>query len=319
MVKNEAKILVLLLISIVLVACTQSSKLKSEAKEQMEQTFKESANDPSSVKFSDAEFVFNDDSLCIIHVNVSAKNGFGADVKSKVEYVFIKSNNKHYEGFQEIKNSEDGVYLSKEKFDKEKKGKIYENLSYEAGLHYLAAIFINTQGREAGIKDGTFFRIPVPTGTGSWEINSYTDEFGEKDAEKYLVINGIGVFSNSATTDSRMTAVLFVDKSGDFSLRLVEYDSSIVKSDEYYDVRVKDKDGKIYEWVMINNEESGQMMPSTLYSNQTSNDLNKTMEKILNKGGIVTFVIKEQNAYSTPDTYLFKIDVTGYQKAKSFL
>ena len=293
--------------------------LKSDAEKQMKQTFKEIAKDPSSVKLSDDEIVYNDDSLCIIHVDYSAKNGLGTEVKSKFEYVFIKSNDKYYEGFQEIKNTEDGVYVSKEKFDKEKAGKIYENLSYETGLHYLAAIFINNEGREAGVKDGDFFSIPVPTGTGLWEINSYTDEFGEKGAAKYLVINGKGVFSNSATTDSRMTAVLFVEKSGAFSLRLVEYDSSIVKSDDYYDVRVKDKDGEIYEWVMSNDEESGQMTTSTIFSDQNGTDLNQIMEKILNKGGVVTFAVKERNAYSTPDTYLFKINVSGYKKAKSLL
>jgi hypothetical protein len=30
----------------------------------------------------------------------------------------------------------------------------------------------------------------------------------------------------------------------------------------------------------------------------------------LKKGGIVTFSIKEKYAYSTPDKYLFKMDVT---------
>lgn len=42
-----------------------------------------------------------------------------------------------------------------------------------------------------------------------------------------------------------MTALLFVDKSNYFSLRLVEYNSLIVKSDNYYDVRIKDKDREI--------------------------------------------------------------------------
>lgn len=319
MANKGLKIFGLLFICLIMGACSQSSKLKSYAKKQMEQTFKEIAKDPSSVKLSDEDIVYNDDSLCIIHVNFSAKNGLGADVKYRFEYVFIHSNNKEYEGFQQINDEEDGVFVAKEKYAKSKNGKIFENLSYEEGLHYLAAVFVNTEGREAGNKEGSFFNIPVPTGTGSWEINSYTDEFGEKGAVKYLVIQGIGVFSNSATTDSRMTAVLFVDKSDAFSLRLIEYDSNIVKSDDYYDVRVKDNDGQIYEWVMSNDEESGQMTTNTFFSDRTDSELNQTMQKILNKGGVVTFAIKERNAYSTPDTYLFKINVTGYKKAKSLL
>ena len=82
---------------------------------------------------------------------------------------------------------------------------------------------------------------------------------------------------------------------------------------------MKDNDGQIYEWVMSNDEESGQMTTNTFFSDRTDSELNQTMQKILNKGGVVTFAIKERNAYSTPDTYLFKINVTGYKKAKSLL
>jgi hypothetical protein len=45
----------------------------------------------------------------------------------------------------------------------------------------------------------------------------------------------------------------------------------------------------------------------------------KKMEEILAKGGTITVSVKERNAYSTPDTYLFKLNVDGYTKAKSFL
>ena len=292
-------------------SCSESAKLEKAAKEQMEATFKEMARDPSSVSLSNIETVYSDDSLCILHCDFSAKNGLGAEVKDKCEYIFIRSNGKDYESYMEINKSEEGVFVNKEKYEKEKKGTIYEPLPYEAGLRYLAAIYVNGKGREAGVKDGEPFNIPVPTGTGSWELRAYQDEFGEKGSQKYLLLMGSGVFSNSATTNSRMTAILYMDKD-DFSFKLVEYDSSVVKTDHSYTYRIKDADGDVYEMTLYNSETSGQM--STWGSEHM-----KKMEEILAKGGTITVSVRERNAYSTPDTYLFKLNVEGYNKAKTYL
>ena len=292
-------------------SCSESAKLEKAAKEQMETTFKEMARDPSSVQLSNIETVYSDDSLCILHCDFSAKNGLGAEVKDKCEYIFIHSNVKNYESYMEINKSEEGVFVSKEKYEKDKKGTIYESLSYEAGLRYHAAIYVNGKGREAGVKDGEDFNIPVPTGTGSWELRAYQDEFGEKGSQKYLLLMGSGVFSNSATTNSRMTAILYMDKD-DFSFKLIEYDSSVVKSDHSYTYRIKDSEGDVYEMTLYNSDSSGQM--STWGSEHM-----KKMEEILSKGGIITVSVRERNAYSTPDTYLFKLNVDGYTKAKTYL
>ena len=302
----------IVLIVLALCSCSQKSKLESMAKEQMEKTFKEMAKNPESVKLSNLETVYSDDSLCIIHVDFSAKNGFGNEVKDRCEYIYISSNGKNYESYQEISKEEDGIFVSQEMYNKEKKGTIYETLDYEPGLRYLAAIYVNGNGREAGNSEGESFSIPVPTGTGSWEMKSYKDEFGEEGASKYLVLMGSGVFSNSATTNSKMSAVLFMDKSGDFSFKLIEYNSSVVKSADLYDYRIKDSEGEVHAMTLYNGEESGQM------SSWLSED-KETIKKILNKGGIITVSVREREAYSTPDTYLFKLDVTGYSKAASFL
>ena len=130
-----------------LCSCSQKSKLESMAKDQMEKTFKEMAKDPESVKMSNLETVYSDDSLCIIHVDFAAKNGLGNEIKDRCEYIFISSNGKNYESYQEIAKEEDGVFVSQDKYNKEKKGTIYETLDYEPGLRYLAAIYVNGNGR----------------------------------------------------------------------------------------------------------------------------------------------------------------------------
>lgn len=301
----------LLIVSVLTIACSQSSKLESTAKKQMEATFKEMAKDPESAKIENIQTVFSNDSLCIIHADFSAKNGFGHEVKNKGEYVFLSSNGKNYEAYQDINSEEAGVFVKEEKYTKDKKGTIYEPLNYDEGLRYLAAIFVNGNGREAGAKDYEDFTIPVPTGTGSWELKSYKDEFGENSASKYLVLLGKGIFSNSATTNSKMSAVLFYDKSGAFALKLVEYDSNIAKDNESYTCRIKDSKGLIYEMTLRNNEESGQLTSD--FEN------NKTMKSILECGGVITVSLKERFAYSTPSTYLFKLNVSGFKKAIKYL
>ena len=93
---------------------------------------------------------------------------------------------------------------------------------------------------------------------------------------------------------------------------MIEYSSSVVKSDDSYDYRIKDSEGEVHEMTLYNGEESGQM-------SSWSSENKETMKKILNKGGVITVSVRERHAYSTPDTYLFKLDVTGYNKAASFL
>ena len=305
-------ILVLNLMTMLFMAsCSKSVKLEKAAKEQLEATLEELAKDPSSIKLSNIETVYSDDSLCILHFDCSSKNGLGMSVTEAGEYIFINSNGKNYESYSAINKNEEGVYISKDKYEKEKMGTIYEPLTYEEGLRYLAAINVNSTGREAGVNDGGDFNIPVPTGTGSWELRAYENEFGEKSEDKYLLLKGIGVFSNSATTNSKMTAILYVDKDG-YNFKLIEYDSYVVKSDNSYSYRIKDSTGEVYEMRLHNSASNGQM-----YSWES--DYETKMEKILSKGGTISVSVRERDSYSTPDTYLFKMNVDGYKKAKSFL
>ena len=306
------KLLFFLLLCITMVSC-QSSKLKSEAQKQIELTLKEAARDPSSMKLSNMEVVYNDDSLCIIHVDYTGKNGLGNEISSKMEYVMLSYKDKYYEAFQELSsNNDEKVYCTKEEFEKSKKGQIYEKLSYESALYYLAAVFINTQGREAGVKDGEYFSIPVPTGTGSWQIGAYTDEFGQKTNEKFLFLEGAGVFSNSATTNSRLLAAIYVDSDDVVSILLVEYGSSIVKTSDTYEVHVKDNKEKVYDMTMRGAPDTGRLFP--VYYNYDS----ATMEHILNSKGFVSFSIKERESYGTSSTYVFMVDMTGYAEAKKY-
>lgn len=303
-------VLYILMLCLAFASC-QSSKLKSAAQKQMEATLKEFAKDPSSLKLSNIEVVYSDDSLCIIHADCTSKNGLGNEITSQIEYVMLSQDDKNYEACQQISSSEEAIYQPKETFEKNKKGQIYEKLSYESALYYLATIFVNTQGREAGIKDGFgTAKIPVPTETGCWQIRTFRDEFGEKTNNYFLFLQGSGTFSNSATTNSRILAAIYATGNDDVSIQIAEYGSYLVKTSDTYDVRVKDDKGTVYSMTMNGDIQSGYITPSY--------DSKETMTHLLNSNGPLIFSIQERTSYGTPSTYIFKIDVTGYEKAKTF-
>jgi hypothetical protein len=291
--------------------CNPSSKIEKAAQAQVQATLTELAKDPSSVKFDNIQTKFLNDSLCILQMNWTAKNGLGHEITDHIEYYYIGSKGKFYEAYQEF-SGDGAIFCTEEQYNKQKKGKIYESLSYDEGLRYLTALFTNTSGREAGNSGSGTFVIDVPTGTGQWDLKAYTDEFGEEGNEKYLILRGTGTFSNSATTGSNLSALLFVGKGGDFSFRLIEYNSHVVKSNDNYSYHIKDSEGEVYDMILLNNYSSGQM------SSWRSSDVT-TMSTILNKGGVFTVAVRELYAYGTPSTYLFKMDATGFGKAIQYL
>lgn len=75
------------LVAALITSCSNS--VESDAIHQMEKTMKELAKDPSSVQILDIKTMFADDSLCILHYRISAKNGFGAMRTSRYEYVYL--------------------------------------------------------------------------------------------------------------------------------------------------------------------------------------------------------------------------------------
>lgn len=290
---------------LLLSSCSNKAKeLQEEAQKAMPQLFYDIAKDPSSVKIANSNTVFSNDSLCIIHFNLTAKNGLGIENSTRMEYIFIQSGENKYEAYQAL--DADSVYQDDKTFEKKRVGTIYERLSYEDALYYRAAIAANNTGRVVGDKAGDEkVEIKMPTGTGFWQLGSYIDEFGDETPNKYLRIGGKGVFSNSATTGSRMTAYLVVDRK-DVSFRFIEYDSYLVKNDDTCKMKIKDSDGDVHE-VEFYNSRDGQM--TTYYDT--------TIKEILKKGGVIT-ISAEMGNYSK-SKYLFKMDVSGYEKAYEFI
>ncbi|MCD8296946.1 MAG: hypothetical protein LUC88_05175 [Prevotella sp.] len=308
----KTKIFLMLVMTIFITSCAKQ-KVENNAKKAMENLIKEIVKDPKSLKISEKEIVFSDDSLCIIHVNVKAKNGFGADVESKMEYIYLLSNDTAYESIEDVKDN--CIYVTEEDYNKKKDSQIYKDLEYKQGLYYLSSIYLNTSGRKVGDKEfKQIVDIPINLGTGSWELDYYLDEFMEKTASSYLRMQGKGIFSNSAITNSRLTAYLYIDKSS-FSFKLLEYDDSLVKDDDTYTFTIKDANGEIQYFQYMYNYNGKITGYGDRYSGRNYYD---DIIKILSEGGIIT-VKAVNNSYYSKDTYLFKMNVSGFDKAKEYL
>lgn len=84
---------IIFILSLVLVLLSCSSEMENKAKDQMEKTIKEIAKNPESIKLSNIETVYCDDSICILHFNMIAQNGFGGYSNNKEEYILFKDYN----------------------------------------------------------------------------------------------------------------------------------------------------------------------------------------------------------------------------------
>ena len=293
-----------------IVACSQSTKTSNEAKSAMEACIKELAKNPESVKLSNVTPVYANDSLTILHFDFTAKNGLGIESTDKMEYLYLIQGEKKYEAIHEI--GADSVYVNTPTWEKNRKDNIYKNLDYDGAIRYLAATYINRNGRVVGDKaHEQEVKISVPTQTGLWELENYSDEFGESTSNTYLILMGDGVFSNSATSNSKLQVAFFIDGNR-FSFRLFEYGSLPVNDDGAYATRIKDSDGTVHDFRLWGSGQSSQISPTS-----SSSESYKEILEILKKGGEIIVTMK-YSSYGDRD-YRFKLDVDGFDNALKFV
>jgi cell division septum initiation protein DivIVA len=143
-------------------------------------------------------------------------------------------------------------------------------------------------------------RLANINNTGMWRVGYYVDEFGESTKEGYITNSSLikGVFSNTATQDSRLNVKFLISGSLEISIQLYEYaDNNPVKaySTENYRVLVQDKNGERLKLRAQN------------YSDRLTlnNSNSRKLHKALLSGGSVKFKIYE---IDTPTTeYEFTI------------
>ena len=142
-----------------------------------------------------------------------------------------------------------------------------------------------------------------------WSSNYYVDEFDEPTDEWYIANDLIfsGTFSNSATTDAKLTSYILVDCNGDIAFMLYEYGRNQVKnsSENYvdeYTITMRTADGKDHN------------VKGTLYCGGDrifiDDSYVSTVLSALKSGEKVMFRIV--NAERSVESYLLKIDTGNF-------
>lgn len=304
-------ILGLLVMCLMIIGGCTDNKLSTEnrAKKQLELAMAEFANDPSSVELSNIQTVWSGDSAVIFHLDVSGNNGLGNRISNKMEYVYSINDGKEYELLWSL--TDDCVFQDLATWETTKDENIYKNLTYNDAMLYRVYHNINKFGKQIGEKDENLrVRIPLPTNTGDWDLGFAKDKFGDKTEEKFLRLSCNGVFSNSATTNSSLLAFIFVYKSH-ISLRLIEYDTRVVKDMGYYKVRIKGNAGREYPEMTFFNA-NGDLGPENL-----DESTYKELLSILENNHTLYFNIIDPN-YSISE-YQFKAYPTGLKEALKML
>ncbi|PZX55923.1 hypothetical protein LV84_02285 [Algoriphagus ratkowskyi] len=152
-------------------------------------------------------------------------------------------------------------------------------------------------------------RLANINNTGMWRVGHYVDEFGESTKQGFITNSSYiqGVFSNTATQDSKLNVNFLINSSSKIYIQLYEYaGNNPVKaySAENYSVLVQDNDGERLK------------LRATNYSDRLGFETSdsKKLHNALLKGGSLKFKIYEIDSPTTE--YEFTIqNVDWYDNA----
>lgn len=193
-------------------------------------------------------------------------------------------------------------------------------------LTYLFSQVQDEMGRRglSNATDSTPTPTPAPTNEintdtestdSNWEIEYFVDEFNRPTKDGYITEKGSfeGVFSNSATNNSKLKGYFIIDNHKNIGIALFEYGNHRVKNasknEELYSITFLDKDGKKNSSVAHLRGNGGDTL--IVDGNEWSVDYNRLFDAFT-KGGEITFRI--DNYYGGADKYIFTEDFTGFEE-----
>lgn len=139
---------------------------------------------------------------------------------------------------------------------------------------------------------------------GKWKLKYFVDEFNEKTKAGYIELRDVdGTFSNSATDNSKLTAILLVTDKNEVQIFLKEYGSSLVKSYSYESYTI---------FTLHNGVKKG--FNGYMTSDRVVVEDSQKFLDVIKQGGRIKIYIKEAGRYAS-STYLFEMDFTNLDKA----
>ncbi len=139
---------------------------------------------------------------------------------------------------------------------------------------------------------------------GTWELSHYVDEFRNPTGENFIRTTVYGTFSNSATTNSDLTAVVQVDKE-DVMIILYEYSQHMVKCSYKYDE---------FDITMLDSNNQKHYLKGTMYNGgyriYIDDEYKSVVLNAFKGSGAVRFHIVKTDRLTS--TYTFSVDTSNF-------
>ena len=151
--------------------------------------------------------------------------------------------------------------------------------------------------------------ITEPSNEGIWVTKNYVDEFGDETVSKYVTTKDYlsGTFSNTATTDSKLNARIFVDATH-ISIFLYEYGNQQVKSNIFSGYKILVKYG--YNKIEVSGKLNTDRIIVNTYNYEYKDKVNDEIIKALSSGNTVYFYLEESERPT--DTYSFSVESSNF-------
>lgn len=184
-----------------------------------------------------------------------------------------------------------------------------ETADWNAG--YLQGYADAKAGRPNSVEETRKSTAMNPDDLGVWNVKYYVDSFGDPTDEAYITQRGAssGKFSNSATTNSRLSWYFLIDADS-VSIKMMEYGSYPVGYGDYV-MEVKDADGKVWEFKLTGGSDRVTITKSySSFYSQAEDFIN-----ILRRELPVKIAIRESGSYATSKYNLGDFDPSGFSNA----
>jgi len=287
-----------LFITLILIACSPKEKLQNRAISDAKNMIEKMANDPDNfdidIRLEDITPVYESDSLCILNLKIKHQNSFGMDINQRIE--FIHFGNLWFSHSPDDKDAP--VFLSKEFLEKNKKGKIYENFTYDDAIYYRAALYCNKMS-----EDGSLF---IPLRTGLWDLENNEDDSPNDPDGNHLVLRSYECFKDGEKSEDK--AEIVVSKK-DIYLSI----SNSLWIWHNCTCSINHSNGMSYgPWPI--HEEDKRIMPS-----RNKKDINDNIRLLLEEEGTMTIIIQHSLLMGETRKYEFNMNLAGYKEASRFL
>ena len=137
-----------------------------------------------------------------------------------------------------------------------------------------------------------------------WKVGEYTDEFKQPTGKKYMSVDSYGTFSNSATTNSTLYAILQIDKDN-IGIMMWEYGNYLLKGTfdyENYDITILDEKGTKYYF-------DGIIYKSGTRVYFDDSDREAVLQLLRNNNTLKIYLKSTKYSIST---YLFTVETSGF-------